>query len=237
MFEFDPHTHSLASGHAGHSTITDLAKRAAKLGLRAIGVTDHAPATPCSSRASYFRNLAYAPKKRCGVEIMYGVELNILDDKGSVDLDDEILEHLDYAIISMHLPNIKPGTKEENTFAYVNAMRHPRVKIVGHPEDGRYPVDFEALAIAAKHFGIALEINNSSLSPEGYRGDVRENVRCMIEMCKKYNCPVVFSSDSHSMKQVGDFQYALEIAKECNLPEGLVLNYSLERFKKFIVAQ
>lgn len=236
MFEFDPHIHSLASGHAGTSTITDLAKQAAKSGLWAIGITDHAPATPCSSKASYFRNLAYAPKKRCGVEILYGVELNILDYKGTVDLDDEILKHLDYAIVSMHLPNIKPGSKEDNTFAYVNAMKHPRVKIVGHPEDTRYPVDFEALAIAAKHLGVVLEINNSSLSPEGYRGDVRDNVRSMLAACKKYDCPVVFSSDSHSIKQVADFQYAIEIAKECNFPERLILNYSLERFKKFIEA-
>ena len=147
MFELDPHTHSLSSGHAGWSTITDLAKQASSVGLKALGLTDHAPATFGSSRASYFRNLAYAPKKRCGIEILYGVELNILDKDGSVDLEDEILENLDYAIISMHMPNIKPGTVEENTFAYVNAMKHPRVKIVGHPEDVKYPIDYNLDAI------------------------------------------------------------------------------------------
>jgi hypothetical protein len=94
MFELDPHTHSLASGHAGNNTITDLAKQAAYVGLKALGLTDHGPATPGSSRVSYFRNLAYAPKKRCGIEFLYGVELNITDFNGSVDLDDEILEKL-----------------------------------------------------------------------------------------------------------------------------------------------
>ena len=177
MFEFDPHTHSVASGHVSKSTIADLAKKAASLGFSMLGITDHGPATMCSGHASYFRSLTYAPKKRCGIDILYGVELNILDDKGTVDLDDAILSNLDYAIISMHLPNRKPGTVEENTFAYVNAMAHPKVKIIGHCEDTRYPVDYEALVIAAKHYGIALEINNSSLSPEGYRGDVKENVR------------------------------------------------------------
>ena len=234
MFELDPHTHSLSSGHAGWSTITDLAKQASSVGLKALGLTDHAPATFGSSRASYFRNLAYAPKKRCGIEILYGVDLNILDKDGSVDLEDEILENLDYAIISMHMPNIKPGTVEENTFAYVNAMKHPRVKIVGHPEDVKYPVDFEALVIAAKHYGIAIEINNSSLSPKGYRGDVRENVISILELCKKYRCSVVVSSDSHGTEHVGDFQYAIEIMKECNFPSDLVVNRSLKEFKSFI---
>lgn len=234
MFEFDPHIHSIASGHASKNTIADLAKKGASLGLSMIGITDHGPATMCSSRASYFRNLSYAPKKRCGIDILYGVELNILDKEGTVDLDDEILRNLDYAIISMHLPNIKPGTTEENTFAYVNAMKHPKVKIVGHCEDTRYPVDYEALTIAAKHYGLALEINNSSLSPEGYRGDVRKNVRTILAMCKKHQHPVVLSSDSHGVKHVGDFTYAMEMVKECHFPEGLILNDSAKRFKSFI---
>lgn len=234
MFEFDPHIHSIASGHAGRNTITDLAKKAASVGLKAIGITDHGPATLGSSRASYFRNLAYAPKKRCGVDILYGVELNILDKNGTVDLDDEVLTGLDYAIISMHQPNYKSGSVEENTFAYVNTMKHPRVKIIGHPEDVKFPVDFEALIVAAKHFGVAIEINNSSLSPEGYRGDVRENVRKMLLLCKKHECPVVLSSDSHGANCVGDFSHALELVRECEFPEGLILNCSLEGFRKFI---
>lgn len=234
MFEFDPHIHTISSGHAGHSTITDLAKQASFVGLKAIGITDHGPATLGSGHISYFRNLAYAPKKRCGVDILYGVELNILDKEGTVDLDDEILETLDYAIISMHQPIYKSGSVEENTFAYVNAMKHPRVKIVGHPEDVKYPVDFEALIVAAKHFRVAIEINNSSLSPEGYRGDVRENVRTILQLCKKQECPVVLSSDCHAIRHVGDFAYAVEMVQECDFPEELILNGSLDRFKKFI---
>lgn len=234
MFEFDPHLHCIASGHGTTDTITDLAKQAAKNHLNMIGLTDHGPATMHSGRVSYFRNLRYAPKKRCGVEILYGVELNILDYNGAVDLDDEILDGLDYAIISMHLPNVKPGSVEENTFAYVNAMSHPKVKIIGHCDDTRYPVDYEALVVAAKHYGVAIEINNSSLSPDGYRGDVRENVRTILKLCKKYRHPIVLSSDSHGKKHVGDFQYAIELMQEVNFPDNLILNQSSEEFKKFI---
>lgn len=234
MFEFDPHTHSIASGHGSQASITDLAKKASRMGLKAIGITDHGPATLCSGRDSYFRNLAYATKKRCGVDILYGVELNILDKEGTVDLDDEILKTLDYVIISMHVPTYKSGSIEENTFAYVNAMKHPHVKIVGHPEDTKFPVDFEALIVAARHFGVAIEINNSSLSPEGYRGDVRESIRLILELCKKHECPVALSSDSHGDKHVGDFTYALQMIRECGFPESLILNCSLEGFRKFI---
>lgn len=237
MFEFDPHTHSIASGHASSATITDLAKKASMVGLNALGITDHAPGTLCAGRSAYFRNLAYAPKKRCGIELLYGVELNILDKNGTVDLPDDILANLDYAIVSMHLPNYKAGSIEENTFAYVHAMKHPKVKIVGHPEDTRFPVDFEALAVAAKHLRVAIEINNSSLSPNGYRGDVRENMKSILYYCKKYSCPIVLSSDSHGTKDVGNFQYAMELMKECEFPQELLLNNSLKRFQEFISAK
>ncbi len=234
MFEFDPHTHSIASGHVSKSTIADIAKEAASRGFSMVGITDHGPATVCASRASYFRNLAHAPRRRCGIEVFYGVELNILDYEGSVDLDDETLAGLDYAIVSMHKPMYKSGTIEENTFAYVNAMKHPKVKIIGHCDDTRFPVDYEALTVAAKHYGVALEINNSSLSPNGYRGDVRQNNRDILKYCKKYNHPIVLGSDSHGAKGVGDFQYALEIVRECGFPENLILNTSSKNFKSFI---
>lgn len=234
MFEFDPHLHSIASGHATCCTITDLAKQAAARQLKMIGVTDHGPATLHSGRVAYFRSLARAPKKRCGVDILYGVELNILDFNGKIDLDNETLDNLDYAIASMHRPNIKPGTVEENTFAYVNAMMHPKVKIIGHCDDEKFPVDYQALVVAAKHLGVVLEINNSSLSPKGYRGDTKDNIRSILKYSKMYNNPVVLSSDSHGTKDVGNFQYALELIEETEFPEHLILNRSCREFKSFI---
>lgn len=236
MFEFDPHTHSIASGHASSSTITDIAKRAFDLHLQMVGITDHGPASVHSAKAAYFRSLARAPRKRCGAEILYGVELNILDNDGTVDLDDEILKQLDYAIISMHRPTKKPGTVEENTFSYIHAMEHPRVKIIGHPDDVKFPVDYEALVVAAKHYGVLIEINNCSLSPDGYRGDVRQNISQILHFCRKYDHPIVLSSDSHGTEHVGDFRYALEAVRNASFPDDLILNYSVKKFKSFIEA-
>ena len=52
--------------------------------------------------------------------MLYGAEVNILDENGSLDLEDSILAHLDYVIASIHKPVKKPGTKEENTRTYLN---------------------------------------------------------------------------------------------------------------------
>ena len=233
-FEFDPHTHSIASGHASLSTVTDMAKKAAAMNLKMIGITDHGPATPCAGKPSYFRILAMAPRKRLGVETMSGVELNILDQHGTVDLDTDILEKLDYAIASLHPQTFRPGTKEFNTAAYISAMKNPCVKIIGHCDDTKYPADYEALVKAAKEYRVLLEINNSSLSPDGYRGNTRPNAASILEWCSRLGHPVVLSSDSHGTGHIGDFCYALALIEETGFSRSLILNDSLDAFKAFI---
>ena len=227
--QFDLHTHTIASGHATTATITDMAKSAAAKILKMLGISDHGPATLGGGRISYFRNLAYAPRKRLGVEMLYGVEVNIMDNKGTLDLDDTILKNLDYAIASMHRPVIKPGTIEENTAAYIAAMKNPYVRIIGHCDDVKYPVDYFALVQAAMKNHVFLEINNSSLSPDGYRGNTKANNLMILNLCKHFHYPVLLSSDSHGPEHVGDFSYALELVKLAEMPEELILNYSLWR--------
>lgn len=173
MYLSDVHTHSIASGHGTTCTVSDMAKAASKKGLKLLGITDHGPGTLAAGTSSYFRSLSYSPKKRFGIELLFGVELNILDVDGHVDLSDELLDKLDYAIASMHAQNYKSGSVKENTSAYLNAMKHPCVKILGHCDNPHFPADYETLAVAAKEFGVIFEINEASLAPYGYRGDTR----------------------------------------------------------------
>ena len=107
-YEFDIHTHSIASGHGTCATMTDMAKAANAAGLKMLGISDHGPKTLGGGRISYFRSLAFAQPKRLGVRMLYGAEVNILDQEGKLDLDDEILESLDYVIASMHRPILNP---------------------------------------------------------------------------------------------------------------------------------
>lgn len=232
--ELDIHTHTIASGHGSAATITDMAKAAKARNLKMLGISDHGPATSGAGRTSYFRSLAHAQRKRLGVEMLYGAEVNILDNHGTLDLEDSILEKLDYAIASLHKPIRKPGTVNENTTAYIEAMKNPNVRIIGHCDDVNYPVDYAALFKAAMKYGVLLEINNCSLSPEGYRGDTRFNDMMILNLCLHFHYPALLASDSHGTKHVGDFSYALELAKLAGMPESLIINYSMKAFKCFL---
>ena len=105
MYLSDMHTHSIASGHGTGCTISEMAKAASAKGLKLLGITDHGPATLAAGTPSYFRSLTFSPRKRFGLEMFYGIELNILDKEGHTDLDEELLSRLDYAIASIHACN------------------------------------------------------------------------------------------------------------------------------------
>lgn len=233
-FQFDIHTHTIASGHASTATITDMAKAAASRNLKMLGISDHGPATCGGGKPSYFRSLFYAQKERLGVEMLYGAEANILNNEGKLDLEDSILAKLDYVIASIHKPVKKPGTMEENTAAYIAAMKNPYVRIIGHCDDVKYPVDYLEIVKAAMKYDVLLEINNSSLSPDGYRGDTRFNDLMILNLCRHYHYPVIFASDSHGTKHVGDFTFSLELAQLAGMPDSLIMNYSLKAFKCFL---
>lgn len=222
--KFDIHTHTVASGHGTTDTVTDLCRRASKIGLDAIGISDHAPAFPGAAKESYFRSLLKAPKNRFGIDVLYGVELNILNAAGDVDLPDELISSLDYAIISLHTKVVKPMSLEDNTNAYIKAMEHPNVCFIGHPDDSTYPVDYVRLLSEAKKRGVYPEINNASLMPKAYRKDCRSNNRTILSICKDLSLPVLLSSDSHGKEHIADFSYIYPLLKECDFPSGLIIN-------------
>lgn len=239
-FELDVHTHTVASGHYTKDTLTDMVRYASKTGLKLLGISEHGPAIPHSCCASYFRGLSLAPSMRMGVRMLYGAEVNIMDFSGSVDLPEDIIEELDYCIAGMHLPCLTPGTTDQNTNAYVRAMQNPHIHIIAHPDDVKYPVDYKCLVEAAIDNHVLLEINNSSLSPGGYRGNienVQKNDRTVLELCRKYRHPILLSSDSHGHAGIGNFSYAYALAQETHFPEELILNYSVEKFLRFLSAK
>lgn len=229
----DLHTHTTASGHA-YNTLYEMARSASEKGLKLFGSTDHAPKMPGTCHEFYFINFKVIPRTLFGVNILMGAELNILDYTGRVDLREGILKKLDYAVASLHDPCYKSGSKSENTSALIGAIENPYIHIIGHPDDGRFPLDYEALAAAAARHHKLLELNSSSLNPLSPRKNAWENYRTMLEFCKQHGTSIVLDSDAHVEADVGNHMRAWELVKEADFPEELIVNGSLERLLPFI---
>ena len=229
----DTHTHTIASDHA-YSTVLENAAAAARAGLEALAVTDHTPPLTDAPRMSHFRNLRVLDRVIDGVTILRGAELNICDARGGLGVADSDLSDMDLCIASIHTVVYGSPDPAENLRAYQGAMEDARVKIIGHPEDGRAPVDFFALARAARDAGVLIEVNNSSLRPISYRQNTRENMTALLRACEDCGAYVCLGTDAHFAPAVGRFDEALALLDEIRFPEELVANTSLQKFLHFI---
>lgn len=231
-FRLDVHSHTIASGHA-FGTVKEMAYAAAESGFDLFGITEHAKGIPGTCSDVYFKNLRVLPRQMYGIEMMFGSEINIIDYNGRLSLDDDLMEEfLDIRIAGIHDLCYKVGNREQNTAAYLGAMKHPLVDIISHPDDGKIPIDYNTLVMGAKETNTLLEVNNSSLCPESFRINARENYYEMLELCRKHNVPVIVNSDAHTPYAVGDLNEAEKLLKEIDFPEELVVNRSVKTFKE-----
>ena len=87
---------------------------------------------------------------------------------------------------------------------------------------------------AAKAHHTLLEINNSSLKPCRNKVEARPNNLEILRLCKQYEVPVILGSDAHISFDIATYDHALELVKETEFPESLILNTDVARFKQYL---
>ena len=234
-FVADLHMHSVMSGHA-FGTIRELAFAASERGLQLIGVTEHGPGIPGTVQPIYFRNLIDAPRNLYGVEMLYGSEVNILND-GTVDLDERHLNCLDYAVAGIHGLCYEDAGVVKNTDNVISCMENPKVKFISHPDSDSYPVDYPALVAGAKATGTALELNNSSLRKPTLRPGCVKNYGIMLPLCAEAGVPIIVNTDSHDPATVGDFTLAAALLERLGIGDDAILNNDMKKLKQFLLGK
>lgn len=228
----DVHTHTVASGHA-YSSLQEMVKAAADMGLQVLGVTEHGPSIPGTCPLIYFRNMHVVPRQMYGIRLLMGCEINILDTQGHLDVAPPVLDMLDIRIAGIHEVCWQGGTVDQNTDGMLNVVRHPKIHIVCHPGDGTAMFHFEPVVLAAKESHTLLEINNHSLSPYRTKTASRQGNLELLRLCKQYDVPVILGSDAHVSFQIADYERIMPLLAETDFPDGLILNYWPERFFQY----
>lgn len=228
----DMHTHTIASGHA-YSTVNELALEAARKGLLALAVTDHGPAIPGGPHLYHFGAMRFFPRTIGGVRILTGVEANIIDPDGTLDLPEEYLQRLDFVMAGLHEGCGMEGLGPDgNTTAVIKAMANPRVKAISHPGNPIFPLNYERVVEAACQTATALEINNSSFVIS--RKGSRPNCESLAELIARTGASVMVGSDAHIAQGVGEFAAAIEVLECAGVVEEQVVNSTLERLFAFL---
>ena len=235
-FIADMHTHTVASTHA-YSTVTENAAEAERKGIKLLAVTDHCVAMPDAPHEWHFLNLRALPRKLGNVFIIRGVEANLVDFDGNIDVTNEMYSCFDWIIASYHKPVCTPGTMSQHTNSYIKALENPRINCLGHTDSRNYPYDVREVCIACREYGKAMELNVSRIC-EIEKSSAQESLkfyRNMLNICAEEGTNIVVSSDSHFWNTIGEFDIAARLIKETKFPPELVLSLDERRMKDFII--
>jgi len=210
----------------GKLSMLEMARAAAKRGIKVIAFTDHSVSlgvTGGLSMDDHKKQAAEIKKiqKQLGDEILvlHATEVEIKAD-GSLDYPDEFLASLDLVLASMHSSLRQP--REKVTQRTINAIRNPHVDIIGHPTGRLIPdregadLDMEAILQAASETGVALEIN-----AHPSRLDLDD---AYARRAKELGIPISINTDSHSEEDLDNLFYGVAIARRAWLTKNDVIN-------------
>lgn len=227
----DLHTHTIASTHA-YATVTEMVNEASKLGLFALAITDHARTMPGAPGPFYFESLCILPKYLNNVRLLTGIEANICDYNGNLDVEEPLQKSLNWVVASMHTLTLKgKPTVEKCTNAYLNLAENPNVNVIGHSGSPYYKYDYEkVIPIFAKE-GKLVEINDSTFR---YKKDSFNNCVEIAKLCKKHGARICVNTDSHFTHTLGRAYETLEMLKDIDFPEKLVVNANVDTLKSYL---
>lgn len=230
----DLHMHTTASD--GRGTILEMAEAAKARGLKYIAITDHskrvsmANGLDATRLRAHWQEIREARNQISGIEILCGIECDILED-ATLDLDDEVLSEADWVIAVLHYGLKQP--QEQIMQRLLNAIRNPHVDAIGHPTgrmlSNRPPadIDFTTFFKAAADHGVMLEIN---ASPE--RLDL-DDIRAAA--AKSYGIPIIIDTDSHNTNGFNVLRYGVDQARRAGLSKDDVANARpLSEFKRML---
>jgi putative hydrolase len=196
-------------------------------------VPGHGPAIPGGPHLYHFGAMRFIPRSIHGVRIFSGVEANILDPAGNIDIPPYYLERLDFVMAGLHEGcGIDNQVIRRNTEAVLNAMMNPRIKAISHPGNPVFPLHYEEVVKGALATGTALEINNASFSISR-KGSI-PNCEELSALLARYRAPVIVGSDVHIAQGVGEFADALRLLASAGVVETQIVNSSMERLLVFL---
>lgn len=228
----DTHTHTIISGDA-FSTLLENLREAATHGMKYLCATDHV----CSAlynapKPEYFHSLHALPRRWESIEIVRGVEANVIDYEGNVDMPDEMMNWLEWVIASMHTSALKPRDEKSHTAAWIGVAKNPAIDVIGHIDDHRFGFDVDTVIHAFADYGKIVEVNEQSAV---VRPGSEALLQAVLEACEKYGVPIVVCSDAHFVDKIARFDRSIARLEAMGFPEERILNADEARFAALLV--
>ena len=243
----DYHTHTTYSRHGhGKGTVLENASVAADKGLKQIAITDHG-----------FNHEFYGIRRKdipelkedilnarevTGVDILLGVEANLISLDGNVDVREEDYEFLDIFLMGYHrmvktttfrdkvylnwandmAKIFRPSMEKinRNTTAFLKALDKYPIDIITHLNYG-FETDTIAVAKMAKQKDVYVELNGKRIN------FTDDEILTMASEGVKF----IVNSDAHRPMRVGEVNNGLDTIYRLNIPLSQVAN--VDKIPKF----
>jgi DNA polymerase (family 10) len=230
----DLHMHTTATD--GQATIEEMIEAAKGRGLKYIAITDHskrvsmANGLDAARLRSHWKEIDKIRRRATGIEVLCGIECDILED-ATLDLDDDVLKEADWVIAVLHYGLKQP--RELIMKRLMTAIRNPHVSVLGHltgrmigKRPGAEMNRDEVLKAAADH-GVMIEINAHPA-----RLDIDD---AGAAAARDLGIPIVINTDSHSVTGFDVMQYGVYQARRAGLEAKHVANTrTWPQFKKLL---
>lgn len=242
----DYHTHTKYSRkNHGKGTVLENASVAQNKGLKQIAITDHGfnhwMFGIRHKDISQLKEDILNAKEITGVDILLGVESNLISADGDIDIVEDDFEFLDILLMGFHnLVKMKTSrdlfyinwanglsifspSKERiarNTTAFLKALDKYPIDVITHLNFG-YPTDTLAVAKMAKEKGTFIELNGKRINFTD-----RE-----LEIMASEGVKFIVNSDAHSPDKVGECNNALNLIFRLGIPISQVVN--VDKLPKF----
>jgi len=228
-YKLDVHVHTISSGHA-YSTVMDYVGEAKLKGLELFGLSDHGPEMPGAAHIFHIGNQRVIPEVIDGIRVLKGVEANIMDGSGRIDIHQRYLEELDYVIASIHDVCVDASSQVENTKMMIATMKNqPLVDIIGHAGNPRTPIDLKEFVMAAAEYNKIIEINNSSFTSISRSGS-KERCEQIAHYAKEFGAKIIAGSDSHFHTSLGVLDIAQKTIEDAGILNDYIMNLSVKKF-------
>lgn len=230
----DLHMHTTATD--GNASIVEMAEAAKARGLKYIAITDHSKRVSMANGLdaerlrAHWKAIDKARGKVSGIEILCGIECDILED-ATMDLPDDVLAEADWVIGVLHYGLKQPA--EQINKRLLAAIRNPHVSAIGHLTGrliGKRPgaeMSYDDVFKAAADNGVMMEIN-----AHPSRLDLDD---IHAAAARERGIPIVINTDAHSTAGLDVMQYGIYQARRAGLAKKDVANTkTLKQFQKLL---
>lgn len=222
MMKVDLHIHSIASGHA-LNTVSEIVSYAEMCGMSHIAITDHGPDMEGAPHEGYFEVSDMVSVNKSNIKIYMGVEANILDADGTIDIHEPYLAMQRIISAGIHERTSYVGRRlQEHTDSLLSVIEEKKCQIITHPWREQFPIDIDVVAKAAMKQGVLLELNDRIFKYPTFA--LIKAYSKMINIIKKEGGFLIIGSDSHIRENIGNDSNVLAVKEELGLVPEIVLN-------------